>query len=390
MQRFTSDGRGYPSSLMLEGNLSTLIPRYSWALDRSGMATSGAGLADDSLRRCLGEFFERRHFYHETIATGSGPLSSKLAGAELESFQNCLEQTCHSDFRDRISQHNFLFFKTVILPTWETREVPAVFISMDNTDLALDRPFLPLIDTSGCAVHFELDKAIHSSIRELIERQYLLRYWLTNEGAIDVTEEAQRSISPHSGKLMEIIAETGNIKILDISCDEVAGTVVLAVMSGTESSTVKYCVGLSYASGIPDAADRAVKELWQSYIFLMSMSGVEDSNSHIHDRYHRYFLECNRLDVATQMLSGISCRSGDRAVTREGIIESVTKRFGPIYAYIKPARVLERDIWCVRTFTPNAFIHLDNSRNFNLRNDFSNNFINLIKDDRLEMMVPFP
>lgn len=107
MLKFTGDGFGLPSVVMLDSNLSTKLPRFSWASNRIGIASSGSGLGLDSLRRAMGEFFERRHFYHEVRGDTVGTLASTPDRRLRQDLMRCLVQTAEHKSRPNLRTHRF-------------------------------------------------------------------------------------------------------------------------------------------------------------------------------------------------------------------------------------------------------------------------------------------
>lgn len=392
MLKFYGDGLEQPSLAVLDSNLSTRLPRFSWAIDRVGTATSGAGLALDSMQRALGEYYERRHFYFEVRGEKRASLSS-LEDLDLQvALSRCFEQTAHVEVLSDISKHDFNLSRVLMLPEWKYTWLPTVMFSVTGNELGKDKKFLPRSDTTGCAVHFTLDKAILSAFKELVERQYLLRYWLTGGWATDVTSALCNRLSGASLHLAEKLDKLGTIRFLELAGGEIGGAIILAVYRGAGDPSVRYCVGLAYDGSIQAAGDRALKELWQSYIFLRNMAHRPDAASRVHDRYHTYFLDCNRLDVADAMIGSGHFSSSDRSSVTENqqILESICSRFGRIYAYVREIRLIRRRLWCVRAVCPEAFLHIDNSSNFNLNCKFSQPFLDRVLPIRSQTMVPFP
>ncbi len=391
MLRYFGDGLSMPGCAALDANLSTTLPRFVWATNRLGTATSGSGLADDGLRRALGEYFERRHFYHEVRGDESGPLAAVRDDPLRQALIKAFGQTAAPAARERINSHCFALSTVVRLPTFEPAVVPTILFSVTGNWLAGDGDFFFCRDTTGCAAHFELPRAIEGALREFAERQYLLRYWLTGQGARDVSSAVAGRLSPAAANLVEKLRKSGEIHFLDITQGELAGSIVLAVYRGSRDVQVRYCVGLSCDREAAAAADRAVKELWQSHIFLRNMVKKADVQALVHDRYHRYFLECNTIATADAMLSGIAspcATEPDRPSM--GLIQSIQARFHHLLCYMRQVDVLLRRLWCVRVVSPDAFLHMDNSRHFNRDCAYADAFRADILPSRQQVMVPFP
>lgn len=405
MLRFPGDGWSQPARVVLDATLGTRRPRYAWATSRTGASASGSGLAADSLVRTLGEYFERRHFYHEVRGQAQGTLDACRQNEPGESLvddmHHALAQTCQPGRLSRLRQHAFRLSRVVRLPEWRAVRAPTVLFSVGGPGLEEDSPYLPNRDTTGCAAHFDLACALQGAMREFVERQYLLRYWLVGAGGRDVTLAARAGLCPLGSLLAQHLAQRGELRFIELSLGEVAAAIVLAVYRGEPDGPVRYCVGLSCTSDIGSAADRALRELWQSHVFLTNMA-EPGAEALVHDRYHRYFIECNTMETARELLAGAQYadaeatghlgapEAGTCSLSDEAFAASVHRRFGPVLAYIAQTTVLHRRIWCVRVLSPRAFLHLDNASHFNLDCAFSRDFAALIRPERLARMVPFP
>lgn len=399
MLRFSGDGWSQPARVVLDATLGTRGPRYAWAASRTGASASGSGLAADSLVRTLGEYFERRHFYHEVRGQVRGTIEACREDDSGDSLGDhllkALVQTCQPHAVGSLRQHAFHLSQVIRLPEWRPVWAPTLLFSVGGPGLEDDTAYLPNRDTTGCAAHFDLGLAMQGAMREFVERQYLLRYWLVGAGGRDITSAALARLCPLGTLLAQHLARRGELRFIDLSLGEVEAAIVLAVYRGHLDAPVRYCVGLSCDSGIGSAADRALRELWQSHVFLTNMA-EPGAEALVHDRYHRYFIACNTVDTAGELLAGAvpanagAPGAGACARSDEAFAASVYRRFGPLLAYVAQTTVLHRRIWCVRVLTPRAFLHLDNAAHFNLDCAFSRDFAALIRPDRLARMVPFP
>lgn len=391
MLRYFGDGLAMPGRAILDANLSTTLPRFAWATNRLGTATSGSGLASDGMQRALGEYFERRHFYLEVRGESTGSLEQVQDECLRRSLTKAMHQTASASVRDQVASHPFTLSAVAKLPSFEPVTAPTILFSITGESLGPDGDFFFCRDTTGCAAHFELNRALDGALREFAERQYLLRHWLTARGAKDISGAVCGGLSRAASMLVQKLGRSGDICFLDISCGELAGAIVLAVYRGSRDEHVRYCVGLSCATNAACAADRAVKELWQSYVFLRNMVKKADADALVHDRYHRYFLECNHAATADTMLSGIEAGAPAGPVPPSGgLITSIHARFRHLLAYVRQIDVLSKRLWCVRVISPEAFMHMDNSRHFNLECAYSDAFRPHIVPARLRSMVPFP
>lgn len=393
MLRYFGDGLGLPGRAILDANLSTTLPRFAWATNRLGTATSGAGLAEDGLRRALGEYFERRHFYFEVRGESNGSVSAIENDSLRHALLKALRQTALPGVRDEVPSHAFALSAVMELPSFEPVSVPTILFSVTGELLGKDGDLFVFRDTTGCAAHFAFPSAMNGALREFAERQYLLRYWLTGRGAQDISAAVTGQLSCGASELVKKLDRSGDMHFLEISRGEISGAVVLAIYRGSRDDHVRYCVGLSCDSTPVAAADRAAKELWQSYVFLRNMAKEVDVKGLVHDRYHTYFLECNTTATADAMLSGVEAVPTAKLATAtvsSDLAGSIQTRFRHLLCYVRQVDVLLRRLWCVRVVSPEAFLHMDNSRSFNLDCAYSEPFRAEIMPSRLQRMVPFP
>jgi ribosomal protein S12 methylthiotransferase accessory factor YcaO len=390
MHATNGDGIVFPALVMQEATISTRLPKVTWAMNSLGNSSSGAGLHEDSLLRCMGEYFERRHFYFEVTPDGKDNLFSMMQKSDAENFLLCLEQSSNLDVKNEIKSHNFNKSNVFKWPSFEPSSIPTVFVSLSDELLESDATYLPSRDTSGCSVHFEFDIAIAGAIREVIERQYLLKYWLTTSGGINISANIKNCLSSEAEFLKKILLKNGSLNFLEISCGETPGAIVLAVYKGPESSKVRYCVGLSYEESIVRAADKALKELWQSFNFLENFAESEYSVELIKDKYHTYFLTCNTTKVADLMNTEVRAPDTLDIRKKEDLNEHVAAKFGEFFIYARQMKIVNKTLWCIRAINPNVFVHIDNTKHFNLKNSFSHSFFEQVQAVRLACMVPFP
>ena len=60
------------------------------------------------------------------------------------------------------------------------------------------------------------------------------------------------------------------------------------------------------------------------------------------------------------------------------------------YFYSRRARINGVNCVFAKYVSPDLFLHMNNSRNINLKNSYSKNFESLMFSSRLNRMVPFP
>lgn len=115
----------------------------------------------------------------------------------------------------------------------------------------------------------------------------------------------------------------------------------------------------------------------------------------VEDSYLRYFLSCNDYityqEITDYVVVADEQNRGNFSAFSLEVFLSVLKKLGIMgYFYSKCSNV--NGVSCVFTkyISPDLFLHMDNSKNINLKNRYSENFESSILSSRLETMVPFP
>lgn len=375
------------------------LPEYSQTWDYGRIAPSSAvGNVAESIRGATGEFLERKHFYNEVVPTAMHRLDESLDQKESQSFVKALLQTSERN-EESILNHEFRASTVYNIFSLEKKSIPSVFIALDNYCLDDDPSFLPSRDTTGCAAHVNLKKSIDSSLKELLERQCLLRYWLTGQPNSIITVDGIKSTSLDSyvKNLIVRFLSSGDLRIYDISIPGMPGYAVLSIYgSQSEGVRVKYSAGLSYSWSAKKAFEKSILELWQCFVFLHYFYVTGYDITEIDDSYHRHFLDSNKYSTFTTFSNSlcntelnvsdyISQPATDR-MSAEPCLEGLTKN---VYLYVNSERIKSKIIWYTKILSPDLFLHMDFSNRVNHANAISEDFTTVISE-RKSQMVPFP
>jgi hypothetical protein len=257
---------------------------------------------------------------------------------------------------------------------------------------------MPSRDTTGCAAHLNIESAIDGALKELIERQCLLRYWITKSVKRElIINKKEYDLNQDTLSLISRLQGSGSLKLYDITIPGFPGYAVISLYgSADDSLTVQYCTGLSYGYSVKSAIEKSIIELWQSYAFLHFFKIAGNTVDDIDDSYHRHFWDCNKAETFYMMTAYepdnkilledfIMCPSINRKILEEHLI-SITKN---VFFYAKNELLNDNLIWYVRVFSPDFFIHMDGSSPLNNENSISKEF-HVAYEDRRSSMVPFP
>lgn len=353
----------------------------------------GTSYGQSSLFAGLGEFYERRHFFNDIRSNHTARLSDCLSKDEACSFFKAFGQTKKLEEPTEIESHRFQVTKVINIKDYAQCYIPTICLSIGET-CAADSLFLPLRDTCGCSSHVLSEHAVFDSIRETVERQLLLRFWLTNEAREKWTENLlNKSLKfLKSRNLYKILSYSGEITCIDISRPEFPGTALLTVYGGRESSTVKYCAGLGYATDANEALEKSIIELWQTFRFMYGFRESCGKVEEIDEPYLKHFMQ---QDTFETYLDICSCRESrtphsNAPLTSANLISCLHQLGATGFIYLREVNQWPKPIYCSKFTSPDLFLHMNNSKHINMENTYSHTFHDLILRHRQEEMVPFP
>ncbi|WP_460089807.1 hypothetical protein [Pseudomonas sp. H2_D10] len=137
---------------------------------------------------------------------------------------------------------------------------------------------------------------------------------------------------------------------------------------------------------------KSLLELWQTFRFMNLFKATDSEEKMLEDSYIRYFLGCNVYETYQEITDVVEC-GGCRSLQDFTVSEFlfVLRRMDVAgYFYSKIGGVDGGGGVFVKFISPDLFLHMNNSRNFNSINKYSKGFKSSILQSRLEKMVPFP
>ncbi|MFL1491335.1 YcaO-like family protein [Pseudomonas antarctica] len=385
-----------PDTILFQPAGVLTLPNAVEVSDSLSVNGSGVGGGSNSVKTALGEYFERRHFYREVISERRGCLNESLAENEVCRFAQAFLQTASRKVSVREIE-TYEFALTEVLRTSDFTQcfIPTVCISLSSHSTGQDSVFYPLRDTCGCSFHWNSDFALLGAIKESLERQMLVRFWLTKHCRFRVSTAHVGSLLGKRAvrHLYQLLVASGEVTFLDITDTRFPGACVLAVYGQSKGARhVKYCAGMSYASELAVALEKSLLELWQTFRFMDLFKATDSEEAKLEDSYIRYFLDCNAYETYQEITDVIECGGvgPEQRFTLSGFM-TVLKRMGVSgYFYFRRERVNEVSCVFVKYMSPDLFFHMNNSKNFNLDNKYSEVFRNSVRFSRLDKMVPFP
>ncbi|UII69571.1 YcaO-like family protein [Pseudomonas sp. HN11] len=357
---------------------------------------SGVGGGSHSIKTATGEYFERRHFYREVVAKERGCLSKYLSESEARGFAEAFTQTANKKTSlAEVGEHRFALSQVLRASDFSACFIPTACISLSSHSVGDDNWLYPLRDTCGCSFHWGPDIAFLGAIKEYLERQFLIRFWLTKMCRSQIPSKQVRELLMRREvrHLYDALSMSGDVTFLDISDTRFPGCCVLVVYGQRKVDRhVNYCAGMAYSSNMTIALEKSLLELWQTFRFMNLFKATDSDEAKLEDSYIRYFLSCNAYETYQDIVNVQEC-GGVRSLQDFTLPEflSVLKKLDVSgYFYSKFEEVDGVAGVFVKFVSPDLFLHMNNSKHFNLINKYSKDFESSVLSARLGVMVPFP
>jgi hypothetical protein len=375
------------------------LPSSVEVTDPWGNGGAGIGSGSNALRAAMGEFYERQHFYMDVVPDFIGSLDHSLGELETSKFIQAFTQTKTPQITQRsLISHQYNLSQVIRASDLSLCHIPTACIALSTTRTETENFIYPLRDTCGCAFGWHPEQAIFGSIKEFLERQFLIRFWLTGTciKIIDAPTVPSKLAGSRVETLGKALMMSGELSFIDISDVAYPGICVLAVygQSNTEQN-VRYCAGMAYAATLEQAMEKSLLELWQTFRFIDVFVATEQTNESIHDSYLKYFLQCNHYQTYREITSLHTQSQAPSSPPIEplclsSLLGCLTKHKALGYIYLKMVPIENQFGFCSKFISPDFFMHMNNAQNVNLENFYSRSFLHAIQPDRKKQMVPFP
>jgi len=360
---------------------------------------SSSGWSADVTACARGEHFERKHFYLDVPVNDSNKLSDGLSAFELNEFTEAFMQTSTHDSGTHI--HSHIFDRTTVhrVSDFTTCNVPTACISITECRNKIDNDYYPMRDTCGCSAHDNIESAILGALKESLERQFLLRFWLTLKfnKRLSYIEAGVLLNGRPSSTLFRELSRSGDLLILDLTDGRFPGTCILLCYGNLHAEAkVHFCAGMSYSDTASNALEKATLELWQTFRYMQSIDSEDHPNGEPQDPYLKHFLACNHYDTYREIFAATPYNTSEIVKTLDtplncGSLLSTLRHLELNgYIYISQLPSTQSYMYFCKYFSPNLFLHMNNARHFNLSNRYSATFLNDVIAHQLTRMVPFP
>ena len=374
------------------------FPFNAEVFDAWSRVGSGIGNEKSSVNSALGEYFERRHFYSEIFPEKRQKLQASLKEIEVESFFLAFSQTALNPAKPcEIRDHDFGTTAVTRVSDFSQCDIPTCLISIAYQQGESDNHIYPSRDTCGCSFHASAERSIFGAIKEALERQFLARFWLTKKCNTELSPaEIDLSVSNSPAyPLYKALCKAGKIAAIDISDHRFPGVCTLVVYGCPDNSrNVQFGAGMAYSETLTTALEKSIYELWQTFRFMDLFACLDLDPHDLKDPYLKHFLNCNNYQTYITLLdfkcSDCPCPPQSTIFDTSTLIATLSQIDIEGYLYTKMQSISGYHFTFSKFISPSLFLHMDNSKNINLNNKFSSDFLEDIYPDRLSTMVPFP
>jgi len=354
----------------------------------------GGGFGVRSVQSAYGEFIERSHFYLDVFADVEGKLSDYNSSELNASLYKMIRQLKVTPKEPE--SHLFKLNKVENCFDQTVSYLPTVMFTLSLFDSA-DRQFIPFMDSCGEATHISLDKAIHSSLMEFIERQALVGSWLTRQYVHKIQPNVI-SYVPSYAKLAKQLLQSGEIHVFNV-CRNLPGYVVMILyFSHSSQDYVQYAIGMSAGLTPLEAMTKALNELWLDYGYLYVSSDVWKSFNSIPEskRYTIRHIEDNNIEKTKQIMAynlADSCNIAAQdflklpAISYSDTWKMLRKITSHLYLYHRTDS--RNDYHYTKMMSPDFFLHMSTHEKLNVDNAYTD-FLSADLHHLYRKTIPFP
>ncbi|MCO7516906.1 YcaO-like family protein [Pseudomonas guariconensis] len=367
---------------------------------RWGTYGSSSGWSSEVINCAIGEQFERKHFYLDVPVHDTSKLDNGLTPEECDEFSKAFSQTSTNGHKTPLHSHLFDRTNVFRITDFTPCRIPTVCISISPGRNPVDNKFYPMRDTCGCSAHVTIERAILGALKESLERQFLLRFWLTKTctDKVSYLDACSTLKNLPSRPLLQQLHKNGELCILNLTDDKFPGSCILLCYGNKNDkhARVKYCAGMAYSDNLASALEKATIELWQTFRFMQSFSSTNNFKKEIEDPYLSYFMECNHYSTYNTISSNIdmshpkSSSNDTVPLTCQNLISAIRKLKLNGYLYLSALPTKKSNIHFCKYTSPNLFLHMNNAFHLNTKNTYSDFFSKKIITTQLTRMVPFP
>jgi ribosomal protein S12 methylthiotransferase accessory factor YcaO len=353
---------------------------------------NGSGYGNNAIQSALGEYVERYHFYNEVDINVTANLAKYNSPRVTNKFIKMIDQVKKSN--EPTDKYEFDLTTVTNIFTGEKASLPSVMISLAQVDSA-DRNFIPFIDSCGQSVQISRRKAFSAALKEFVERQALVGAWLSGQVKSKLMLE-QHPYLGQSNKILQSLLQHGTLLAYELNKHLPGYSVIIFYFSKSKKDVVKYSVGMACDYSPSEAIQRALSELWQSYIFMYLNA---DNPENLDPRYQYLnelilfnqhstqelipFVEDNieELDmqdfIYSKLLSEKTCLQELKTISPD------------IFMYERSNLLFGRNFYFCKIFSPDFFMHMGVKMPLNFDNTYAK-LLSIQKPLLVKHSIPFP
>lgn len=370
-------------------------PSLKGSIKSSGFGTGAAGLAG-----AIGEYFERFHFI---TSTPTACRKFRIRDLQCGDLERSLHRLLTGESAGELKAEDHLFTMCQVSSIYTETEFwyPACLITLSarSADLNIDRRFLPLSDSCGCAAHSSLHAALVASLCEFVERQSVIVCWQYGHGhyEIDPVEDLLREEVLAAYQYLKVC---GTVRVFEISAvPDISAVLCLFKSHAGSNFPIKYSVGSSASPNPRAAVGKAIKECYHALFAAFYLQkefadpAMADNEQNI---YTKRFIECSskpqvfdEFAITTRSLARRSGKELDRGPAPLEKILNNLREMSP-YLFFFARRLLwgGRELFVTKIFSPDFYVSM-NLPATNLENRFADRFRNEVKY-QYGIAMPFP
>jgi hypothetical protein len=353
---------------------------------------NSSGFQEEAICGGFGEYVERYHFYNEVDINLTARLDKVNDSAVTNKFIAMIEQVQKS--KELAREHQFDLTAVSNIFTQEKNYIPSVLISLSRMD-SRDRDFIPFIDSCGQAAHVSPQKAFTSALNEFIERQALVGSWLSGNARYRIELERHEALGA-ANKILESLKAHGKLMAFELNNGLPGYSVIIFYFSKDKKDIVKYSVGMAADPNPVRACERALGELWQSYIFMYlnaeNPENLDQRYQYLNDLIHFNNHETESIiPYAPDENESLSIHDFLRFKKfTEADCLNVLKDISPyVYAYARSSYLFGRKFYFCKISSPDFFMHMGVKMPLNLGNSYAK-MLAISPLLKIQNPIPFP
>jgi ribosomal protein S12 methylthiotransferase accessory factor YcaO len=353
---------------------------------------NSSGFQEEAICGGFGEYVERYHFYNEVDINLTASLDAVNAAAVVEKFIALIAQV--QKVKASAREHQFDLTEVTNIFTQEKNFIPTVLISLSRMGSG-DRDFIPFIDSCGQAAHISQQKAFTSALNEFIERQALVGSWLAGKACYRIELEPHQALGSANKILTSLLAH-GKLLAYELNKGLPGYSIIIFYFSKSKKDIVKYSVGMAADLNPALACERALGELWQSYIFMYlnaeNPENLDQRYQYLNDLIH--FNTHETADIIPYADDESENLHIDDYLSFKKVSESeclnVLKDISPfMYAYSRSSKLFGRKFYFCKISSPDFFMHMGVKMPLNLDNNYAK-LLGINPSMKIQNPIPFP